>query len=124
MTEESIFIAALDKKSPAQRQAYLDEACQGQPALRAQVDELLRAQANAGSFMEHPPLGMDPTIVSDSSSRDTVQTADWSSMLGFLTPCNRPDRIGMLDQYEIIEVVGHGGMGAVMRAFDTKLSRV
>src|SRR6185436_4903565 len=42
----------------------------------------------------------------------------------FLSPCDKPDRIGKLDQYEIIEVVGHGGMGTVLRAFDTKLSRV
>ena len=32
--------------------------------------------------------------------------------------------IGKLGQYEIIELVGYGGMGLVLKAFDTKLQRV
>src|SRR4029079_16601734 len=69
-----------------------------------------------------PPVGVDPTVASQ--SRDTVNTADWAAHLPFLKSCDKLDRIGQLDQYEIIEVVGYGGMGAVLRAFDTKLSRV
>jgi serine/threonine protein kinase len=32
--------------------------------------------------------------------------------------------VGTLAQYEVVEVVGRGGMGIVLRAFDTKLNRV
>ena len=44
--------------------------------------------------------------------------------LGFLKPCDKPDRIGLLDYYEIIEVIGRGGMGVVLRGLDTKLHRI
>jgi serine/threonine protein kinase len=124
MNEETIFAAAREKKTPAERQAYLDEACAGNVGVRAAVDELLRADADAGSFLDHPPAGMEATVISGSSSKDTVNAGHWAAALPFLKPCDKPGRIGLLDQYEIIEVVGHGGMGAVLRAFDTKLSRV
>jgi serine/threonine protein kinase len=124
MNEESVFATALEKNSPRERQAFLDEACAGNAELRAQVEELLRADADAGSFLEHSPADVDATVVSEPSSRDTLNSGNWFSRLPFLAPCDKPDRIGKLDVYEIIEVVGHGGMGAVLRAFDTKLSRV
>src|SRR5262249_56099184 len=54
MTERDVFIAALQKDDPAQRQAYLDEACAGQPGLRRQVEHLLRLHEGAGSFLEEP----------------------------------------------------------------------
>jgi hypothetical protein len=124
MNEESIFAAALDKPSAADRRAFLDQACAGQPQLRAQVEELLRASDDAGSFLNYAPLGVDATIAATRADGDTEKSAAWTESLPFLAPCNKPDRIGQLDHYEIIELVGHGGMGAVLRAFDTKLSRV
>jgi hypothetical protein len=51
MTETSIFAAA-SKKPPAERAAYLDDACAGYLALRHQVESLLRAQAETGSFVQ------------------------------------------------------------------------
>ena len=124
MNEESIFAVALQKSSAADRQAYLDEACAGQPDLRAQVEELLQASDDAGSFLNHAPLGVDVTIAATNPEGDTEKSATWTGTLPFLDPCDTPGRIGRLDHYEIIELVGHGGMGAVLRAFDTKLSRV
>jgi serine/threonine protein kinase len=124
MNEETIFAAALEKKTPGERQAFLDAACAGDPSMRAAVEELLRADSDAGSFLDHPPIGPDATLASDANSRDTVDETGWVRSLPFLKPCGKSDRIGQIDQYEIIEVVGHGGMGAVLRAFDTKLSRV
>ena len=127
MNEESIFAVALEKQSAAERQAYLSEACGGNAELRAQVDELLRASDDAGSFLNHAPVsagGTDATIAATRASGDTEKSATWTGSLPLLDPCDKPDRIGKLGHYEIIEVVGYGGMGAVLRAFDTKLSRV
>ena len=124
MNEETIFAAALQKKTASERMAYLAEACEGNIGLRAAVEELLHAASDAGSFLAHPPVGVGATMLTDLSSRDTVDDGYWVKALPFLNPCDKPGRIGMLDQYEIIEVVGQGGMGAVLRAFDTKLSRV
>src|SRR5262245_40544669 len=61
MTERDIFIAALQKEDPADRQAYLDEACAGQPELRRQVENLLRLLEGAGSFLEGPATGSAAT---------------------------------------------------------------
>jgi hypothetical protein len=54
MNERSIFDAALDIADPAQRAAYLDNACADQAELRRRIDELLAAQENPGSFMARP----------------------------------------------------------------------
>src|SRR5262249_60538880 len=61
MTERDIFIAALQKEDLARRQAYLDEACAGQPELRHQVENLLRLHAGAGRFLEGPATGLAAT---------------------------------------------------------------
>jgi hypothetical protein len=40
---ETIFFAALEKKTAAERAAYLDEGCGGDAALRLRVEQLLEA---------------------------------------------------------------------------------
>src|SRR5688572_7729724 len=124
MNEDSIFAVALEKASPAEREAYLNEACAGNAELRAQVEELLKANADAGSFLDRPPAELDATIPHRAGEHDTVDSGPTPLSLAFLEPCDKPDRIGLLGIYEIIEVVGQGGMGAVLRAFDTKLNRI
>jgi hypothetical protein len=44
--------------------------------------------------------------------------------LGFLQPPGRPDSLGRVGHYEVLEVLGRGGFGTVFRAFDTVLERV
>jgi hypothetical protein len=44
--------------------------------------------------------------------------------LSFLAPPSEPGSIGRLDHYEILEVIGRGAMGIVLRARDTKLERI
>ncbi len=44
--------------------------------------------------------------------------------LDFLEPSDQPGSIGRLGVYEVSEVVGQGGMGVVLRAFDPSLHRV
>ena len=56
MTEEAIFLAALDKKDPSARAAYLDSACAGDPALRERVEALLCSHADPDSFLDLPAL--------------------------------------------------------------------
>ena len=44
--------------------------------------------------------------------------------LDFLDRCDTPDRLGLLAHYEILEILGRGGMGIVLRGLDVKLNRV
>ncbi|MHC4406583.1 MAG: hypothetical protein ACYTG0_43715, partial [Planctomycetota bacterium] len=61
MSDREIFMAALDKTSPNERNAYLDEICGDDAELRRRVEALLQSYDDAGSFLEEPVLGDRPT---------------------------------------------------------------
>jgi serine/threonine protein kinase len=44
-------------------------------------------------------------------------------MLDFLDPPRRPNRLGQLGPYEILEVIGRGAMGVVLKGIDPALQR-
>src|SRR5262245_21179875 len=123
MDEESIFAAALEKQSPGERAAFLDEACQGNAPLRAEVDELLQAYRDASGFLESPAAEFPGTVCLDQFDDETVRGNQHPIQLDFLAPCDIPGRVGKLGLYEVLEVVGRGGMGIVLLAYDAKLNR-
>ncbi|HVK18264.1 MAG TPA: hypothetical protein VM533_15085 [Fimbriiglobus sp.] len=51
MSDESIFAEAVAIPDPAERAAYLDRACAGNPTLRQEVEQLLAAHDQAGTFL-------------------------------------------------------------------------
>jgi serine/threonine protein kinase len=53
---ERLFAEALEVE-PTARQTFLDRACRGDPALRKLVEELLRQDERAGSFLCSPIVG-------------------------------------------------------------------
>ena len=54
--ERDLFIGALQKSSPLERQRFLENECEGNRELRERVEELLRSEADLGEFLEAPAL--------------------------------------------------------------------
>ena len=44
--------------------------------------------------------------------------------LDFLTPASHPEMLGRIGRYEVEKVIGSGGMGVVLKGYDTELHRV
>src|SRR3954468_8317663 len=63
--EEAVFAAALAKRSPAERAAYLAAACGADTDLRERVEQLLASHDHAGDFLEGPPKVFDDTVELD-----------------------------------------------------------
>src|SRR5262249_24378813 len=62
-----------------------------------------------------------PTDETQTQASDSKKQAE---DLGFLTPVDKADVLGRLGHYEVLEVIGRGVMGIVLRAFDEKLHRI
>jgi serine/threonine protein kinase len=135
---KEIFLEAAELSDEAARAAYLDKACAGDAGVRERVEALLRAHDPDGSFLGTPAavvpaLGDGATqAFSGSPAQDhaATRTSDGGSgnsdeePLTFLSPPTRPDSLGRIGHYEVLQVLGRGGFGIVFRAFDETLQRV
>ena len=99
---KEVFEGALERDG-VERDAFLDRECSGQPDLRSEVESLLRSYEVAGSFMESPAVAQ---------AADSLAGNDQK-----LTPGQR------VKHYEIVKLIGEGGMGEVYLAADTILGR-
>lgn len=127
-----IFHAAL-ALPPERRAAFLQQACPDEPDLLGEVESLLAAHERAGEFIEesHPHIG---SLVESAIGRSPLDTqafevgdavspsrgngdGDSAAADALLPPGRR------LGRYEVVDLLGAGGMGRVYRALDPSLGR-
>lgn len=99
---DQIFQAALALDADS-RLAFLDEACGGDVTLRSEVESLLTSDREGLSFIDAPAFDVATRLLASDEPE--------------LTPGEH------IDRYEILSLVGSGGMGEVYLAYDEKLNR-
>ncbi len=95
---EAIFSAALGKRSPTERAAYLDEACGGDPELCRRLERLLEAHPQLGSFLQGEPTELG-SIAQEPPAHESPVT--------------------VIGPYKLLQPIGEGGMGTVFMAEQT-----
>src|SRR5438128_5068006 len=89
---DELFRAALEREG-AERDVFIAESCQGDDALRQEIESLLKAHSEATGFMQSAVFHEAVELITESEDAHNPQ-----------------EQIG---PYKLVRQIGRGGMGAV-----------
>jgi anti-sigma factor RsiW len=127
--------ALLDGALPEATQAELTRHLETCAACRSALDQLAtdgRSFSGLARELQNDAAAPEPgleRVLSEAASTCGEETqaerrGNYDEELAFLAPSSRPGHLGRLGHYEIQELLGKGGFGIVLKAFDEKLHRV
>ncbi len=107
--EEALCLGALSLPDPELREKFLDQACAGNPRLRAAVEEVLRSHAEAEDFFARGRSAVSVPGL-DAMAAEAIREGN-----GVMEPLD--EQIGSrVGRYKLLQKIGEGGCGTVYMA--------
>ncbi|RPI82746.1 MAG: serine/threonine protein kinase, partial [Planctomycetaceae bacterium] len=116
------------------RQRQLEAHLERCPECRKQLDEIagalplcpepVAAEGGGATLLE----SVMRKLLSPAAPAESTGGAGTPELLelppGMLEPATRRGSLGRIGQFDVLSVIGRGGLGVVLRAFDPKLNRI
>jgi eukaryotic-like serine/threonine-protein kinase len=121
----------LDSRLPEPVASSLSSHLEGCPGCQSTLDRLTAGEptwADAARVLEERPRpalrqAMEQLKAEGEAGLDTAGPTTIAT-LPFLKPSTEPGHLGRLGPYEVLSVIGRGGMGVVLKAHDPALRRM